>query len=88
MVNSFFASCALCLHSGAGQSPNPLNPMSCLPDAGFGMCSHYNTLYNTYTYYIASLILVSKDLEIEESGQKGYSVLKIVFRKPVIVLSL
>ena len=57
-VNSFFAS-----------SANHLNPVSCLTDAGLGMFTLlYKTLYNPYTYYLASLILVSQDLEIEESG--------------------
>ena len=79
-VNSFFASSALCLHS---------NPVPCLTDAGLGMCTlHYNTLYNTNTYYIASLILVRQDLEIEESGQKGYSVRKNLFRKTAVMLPL
>ena len=43
--------------------------MSFLPDACLDMFTvQYNTLHNTYnTYYIASLILVSQDLEVEES---------------------
>ena len=41
-----------------------------------------------HTYYIASLILVSQDLGIEESGQKAYSVPKIAFRKTAVVLPL
>ena len=53
--------------------------MICPTDAGLDI-SQYNTipLHNIHTYYIASLILVSQDLEIEESGQKAYSVPKIV----------
>ena len=34
------------------------------------------------------MILVSQDLEVEESGQKGYSVPKIVFRKTAVMLLL
>ena len=45
-------------------------------------------LYNTYTFNIASLILVSQDLKTEESGQKGYFAPKNVFRKTADMLPL